>query len=152
MTPDYEASKIILLADDDEDDCLLFEEALREVSQNIQLTTAKDGGHLMRILEQTVPPAPDVIFLDLNMPSKNGFECLDEIKVTPKLKNIPVVIFSTSANPETIDKVYEKGANFYICKPGTFFLLKKAIQHVLTMDWATANMHPPKDKFILQLN
>jgi CheY-like chemotaxis protein len=152
MSSDHEASRVIFLADDDEDDCMLFEEALREVSQNIQLTTAKDGGHLMRILDQTVPPAPDVIFLDLNMPSKNGFECLDEIKVTPKLKNIPVVIFSTSANPETIDKVYEKGANFYICKPGTFFLLKKAILHVLNMDWATTNMHPPKEKFILQLN
>lgn len=152
MSPDYEAARVILLADDDDDDCLLFEEALKEVSGNIQLTTAKDGTHLMRILNHTVPPAPDVIFLDLNMPTKNGFECLDEIKITPKLKNIPVVIFSTSANPETIDKVYEKGANFYICKPGTFFLLKKAILHVLSIDWSAADGQPPKENFILQLN
>jgi CheY-like chemotaxis protein len=152
MSTAIEFSKVILLAEDDADDCLLFEEALREVSEKSRLTTVKDGGHLMEHLDQTVPPAPDVIFLDLNMPNKNGFECLDEIKDTPKLKNIPIVIFSTSSNPETIDRVYKMGANFYMSKPGTFFLLKKAILHVLNMDLTSAQVQPPKENFILQLN
>ena len=152
MSSVYTPAKLIFLADDDEDDCMLFEEALREVSSGIQLTMARDGGHLMRILDDTVPPPPDVIFLDLNMPNKNGFECLEEIKMSPRFKNIPVVIFSTSAQAEAVERVYEKGANYYICKPGTFFLLKKAIMHVLSINWQAVRSRPSKEEFILQLN
>jgi CheY-like chemotaxis protein len=142
--------KSIFLADDDSDDCLLFEDALREVGFPVQLTTANDGLQLMEILDKTVPPPPDVIFLDLNMPCKNGFECLEEIKQSFKLKNIPVVIFSTSARPETIDKVYQQGANYYICKPGSFLMLKKAIQYVLSIDWKEKRLQPSKENFVFQ--
>jgi CheY-like chemotaxis protein len=65
-------AKSIFLADDDDDDCLLFQDALREICSRTQLTTAKDGMELMGKLEETVPPPPDVIFLDLNMPVKTG--------------------------------------------------------------------------------
>ena len=72
-------NKTIFLADDDADDCMLFEDALREVSTSTELTTANDGVELINLMETTVPPPPDVIFLDLNMPRKNGFECLELI-------------------------------------------------------------------------
>ncbi|AEI50923.1 response regulator [Runella slithyformis] len=151
MTLNSKSGKSIFLADDDADDCLLFEDALREVSQQIKLTTANDGIELMDILDRKVPPPPDVIFLDLNMPRKNGFECLIEIKHTDKLKNIPVVIFSTSSQPETINRVYEQGANYYVCKPGSFSKLKLVIQKVLDIDW---NQHKPprnKENFLITL-
>src|SRR5688500_8306614 len=111
------AEKSIFLADDDADDCTLFKDALKEVCAGTKLTTASDGEELMDILIETVPPPPDVIFIDLNMPRKNGFECLEEIKHSQKLKNIPVVIFSTSSQQDTINKVYDQGAHYYICKP-----------------------------------
>ena len=66
----------VYLADDDADDRLLFEEALLEVSGNVMLTIAKNGEQLMGILNTKTPPPPHLIFLDLNMPLKNGFECL----------------------------------------------------------------------------
>ena len=66
----------VYLADDDADDRLLFEEALMEISYDVILTTAKNGEQLMGILDQNTPPPPHLIFLDLNMPLKNGFECL----------------------------------------------------------------------------
>ena len=141
--------KHIFLADDDADDCLLFEDALREVCIDSQLTTVNDGQQLMQILDQVVPPPPDVIFLDLNMPRKNGFECLHEIKQVAKLKNIPIIIFSTSAQPETINKVYEEGAYHYICKPGTFQLLKKVIKEVLSINWTQQPPQPSKENFLL---
>lgn len=139
------------MADDDADDCLLFEDALREISQQTLLTTANDGIELMDILETRVPPPPDVIFLDLNMPRKNGFECLTEIKHTEKFKNIPVVIFSTSSQPEAINKVYEQGANYYICKPGSFSKLKLVIQKVLSIDWNQNNYPRNKENFLITL-
>jgi len=129
---------------------MLFEDALQEVYSKTRLTMAHDGIHLMKILNETVPPAPDVIFLDLNMPGKNGFDCLREIKQTPKLKLIPVIIFSTSAQPDTINRAYTQGANYYICKPGSFFLLKKAIEYVLSINWLEHATQPPKEKFVLQ--
>jgi CheY-like chemotaxis protein len=132
----------IYLADDDADDCMLFEEALREVSEDSQLTTANDGVELMSLMETTVPPPPDVIFLDLNMPRKNGFECLDQIRRTLKWKDIPVVIFSTSGQEEMINNVYEKGANYFMKKPGSFPKLKQAIEQILDIDWAKHTWKP----------
>jgi CheY-like chemotaxis protein len=145
----HQRERIIFLADDDVDDCDLFEDALNEVSEDVTLKTAGDGIKLMNILVDTVPPAPDVIFLDLNMPRKNGFECLAEIKSDSKLKNIPVIIFSTSAEKEFIDRVYSGGANYYLCKPQNFSKLKTAISTVLQMDWQKENAKPVRDKFLL---
>jgi CheY-like chemotaxis protein len=143
--------KNIFIADDDNDDLILFEDALREICKDSQLTTAKDGQQLMQILDSTVPPPPDVIFLDLNMPRKNGFECLYEIKHSLKLKNIPVVIFSTSDQPEAVNKVYEQGAHYFLKKPNSFPLLKQAIQQVLNINWAEHKDQPSKDKFVLHV-
>jgi CheY-like chemotaxis protein len=143
--------KNICIADDDNDDLILFEDALREICKDSQLTTAKDGQQLMQILDSTVPPPPDVIFLDLNMPRKNGFECLYEIKHSLKLKNIPVVIFSTSDQPEAVNKVYEQGAHYFLKKPNSFPLLKQAIQQVLNINWAEHKDQPSKDKFVLHV-
>lgn len=128
-------STSIFLADDDEDDCILFEDALKEVSVEVDLTVINDGEELMRTLNNQVPPHPQIIFLDLNMPRKNGFECLQEIKQSDKLKDIPIVILSTSNQQESINKAYLEGANHYICKPGTFLMLKKTIHKVLSINW-----------------
>ncbi|MHA4811904.1 response regulator [Flavitalea flava] len=148
ITPN--CSQRILLADDDEDDCLLFEDALREICpENRNLRTAGDGRQLMQLLQDKDPVSPNVIFLDLNMPVKNGFECLDEIKQNEKLKDIPVVIFSTSQQSETISTVYKKGANLYIRKPGTFHQLKRVIERVLSIDWGNNGLQFPQEEFVL---
>ncbi len=141
--------KYVFLADDDIDDCFLFEDALSEVSIQTRLSTANDGIELMNLLENAVPPPPDVIFLDLNMPRKNGFECLVELKTTDKFKDIPVVIFSTSCEEGYIDKVYENGADYYLCKPGSFQSLKTAISKVLSIDWKDHTAQPARDQFFL---
>ena len=86
----------ILLADDDTDDCIFFENALGELLLSTNLTTVHDGEQLMLLLTKNSTENFDVLFLDLNMPRKNGITCLDEIKHTDKLKSIPVIIFSTS--------------------------------------------------------
>lgn len=146
MTQQAKSPKNIFLADDDADDCLLFEEALREICTDSSLTTASDGIELMEILR--TDSLPDVIFLDLNMPRKNGFECLTEIRQNTALSNIPIVIFSTTAQPEAVTNVYEKGANYFVCKPNTFQLLKNTIQHVLTIDWKEKHLQLYHDKIV----
>ena len=146
-----DVGKLIFLADDDLDDCLLFEDALKEVNASVKLTTANDGVELLDMLQTEVPPVPDIIFLDLNMPRKNGLECLEQIRREDAYKDIPVVIFSTSAQPETVAKVYEQGADFYIRKPGSFFKLKQAIIQMLAVNWNERTGQASRDDFFLSL-
>jgi len=142
--------KNIFLADDDPDDVMFFEDALTSLSVPTQLTIANDGVELMTTLDDTVPPPPDAIFLDLNMPLKTGIECLAEIRNDPKLKDIPVVIFSTSENTKIIDTTYSLGANYYVVKPRSFDMLKKAIQTILFFDSSKLHRQPPKENFLMR--
>jgi CheY-like chemotaxis protein len=146
MTLQKTEPKKIFLADDDSDDCLLFEEALREVCTESSLTTANDGIELMKILESE--HLPDLIFLDLNMPRKNGFECLSEIRQQSIFNHIPIIIFSTTAQPEAVHNVYENGANYFVCKPNTFQLLKNTIHHVLAINWPEKYLQIYNDKVV----
>jgi CheY-like chemotaxis protein len=127
----------ILLADDDNDDCAFFEAALTALNLETQLKTVNDGEALMTYLSKNIHQLPDVLFLDLNMPRKNGFECLTELKENIQLKDIPIVIFSTSFPKAIIDKVFKMGANLYIRKPGDFAQLKQVIHNALPI--ATEN-------------
>lgn len=142
----------IFLTDDDSDDIMFFSDALKELKLNSVLTVTTDGVELMDALGTALPPPPYVIFLDLNMPKKNGFECLKEIRENEKLMNIPVVILSTSSNKDFIEQSYRYGANYYICKPKTFNLLKKSIETILSLDKKILSEQPPIDKFVLTSN
>lgn len=123
----------ILLADDDLDDCVFFKNALEELSPSAKLTIVHDGEHLMHYLSdnRSGKNRIDVLFLDINMPRKTGLECLSEIKRNPGLKNIPVVMFSTSNSWDTINMLFKSGSHVYIHKPSDFAQLKQVIQHAL---------------------
>ena len=121
----------ILLADDDSDDCLFFKKALGELLFSTHLTIVHDGEQLMNYLSENSENLPDILFLDISMPRKNGFECLSEIKQNKKLKDLPVVMLSTSNSKDTISMVFKIGAHVYIHKPGDFAQLKQVIHHAL---------------------
>jgi CheY-like chemotaxis protein len=121
----------ILLADDDMDDCNFFKQALNALSLETHLTTVNDGDELMTYLSGNADNLPDVLFLDINMPRKNGFECLSEIRQDTQFKNLPVVVLSTSSSREKIDKIFKIGGHVYVHKPSDFGQLKQVIQNVL---------------------
>ena len=123
----------ILLADDDIDDCQFFKEALEALPLTAQLKTVHDGEQLMNYLEENAEHLPHVLFLDINMPRKNGFECLSEIKHNDKLKDLPVVMFSTSNPKDSIEILFKTGADVYIRKPSNFSQLVQVIHHALPM-------------------
>ena len=142
-------NKSIYLADDDTDDCLIFGEALKALNEGVELTITYDGVQLLSTLDETVPPPPYVIFLDLNMPRKNGFEALSEIRRNDKFKDIPVVILSTASNPDIIEKTFHLGANYFVRKPSTFSQLSEAIKTVLSLDLTQLHTQPERQKFVL---
>ena len=140
----------ILLADDDLDNCFLFKEALEEFPTTECFTIVNDGEQLMKRLQKK-SALPDVLFIDMNMPRKNGFECLEEIKRDEKLKAIPVIIFSTYFDQDIVNMLYQKGAQFYIQKPREFGKLKKAIHLALSMTVKEKFLQPPIEKFVLSV-
>ena len=139
----------ILLADDDEADCLLFKEALEELPVSAHLTIVHNGEQLIDELTKEKSKLPDVLFLDLNMPRKNGFAALGEIKRSNELQDIPVVIFSTSSERGAIKNVYRDAAHYYICKPVDFSQLKRAIYEALTLITQGNNPLPLEGNFMI---
>lgn len=118
---------IILMADDDPDDCMMVKEALAESRVLNELHTVADGEELLDYLHRrgkfeklAAAPRPGIILLDLNMPRKDGREALAEIKGDPQLRKIPVVVLTTSKAEEDIYRTYDLGVNSYVTKPVTF--------------------------------
>ena len=140
-----------MLADDDEDDRLFFEEAFEEVKIKYRITTFNDGEQLMEHLYDANNPMPDIIFLDLNMPRKSGIECLKEIRNDERLKRISVAIYSTSSSEQDIEDTFVSGANVYIKKPNDFNMLKKILSDVVHINWQYITDGLNKDSFILSL-
>jgi CheY-like chemotaxis protein len=139
----------ILLVDDDKDDCLFFKEVLEELQLQTKLTTLHNGEELMIILNKRSAELPDVIFLDLNMPRKNGYDCLLEIKASKKLKQIPVIIYSTAYERDIANLLYKNGARYYIRKPGDYPELKNIIQKALTLISENNGSRTTKENFVL---
>ncbi len=141
----------ILLADDDSDDRFFFKEVLKDINIATKLTTAADGEQLMLLLNDPLCALPDVLFLDLNMPRKNGFECLAEIKQVARLKSIPIVIFSTSFEQEVVSMLYKNGAHYFIRKPSEFTQLKKIVQMTVLLFLHKEIVKPSEENFVLNL-
>lgn len=109
----------ILYADDDFDDRMLFTEAFSEIKQPVSCITVCDGKQLLQTLKNA-PELPDVIFLDINMPVMDGRECLIELKRDRRLRNIPVVIYSTTSSQSEIKGYLQLGAMSFIQKPDSY--------------------------------
>ena len=139
----------ILLADDDTDDCIFFKKALEELKLSIHLTTVHDGEQLMELLTLETTELPDVLFLDLNMPRKNGFECLSEIKLNEKFEKLPIIIFSTSFEQEVVNQLYINGAQHFIRKPADFSQFKKVIHQSIAIITQENFSQPTQENFVL---
>lgn len=125
---------VFFYADDDPDDLTYFQDALKEVYSDATLHTHENGEKLLEALKNP-PPIPYVVFLDLNMPVKNGFEVLKDVKDSQELKKNRIVVFSTSNDRAIIEQCKNLGAAMYIVKPNSYDGLKNSIKHVLKTDW-----------------
>lgn len=141
----------ILVADDDPDDRLLIEDAFLESKLGNKLYFVKDGIELLEFLRHEgefanpeVSPRPGIILLDLNMPRMDGREALVEIKKDPTLKQIPIVVLTTSKAEEDILRTYDTGVNSFITKPVTFEGLVDLVR-VLTSYWIQIVELPPAE-------
>lgn len=142
-------NKIVYIADDDEDDRSMFLDAVKESNLPIQVIAAEDGLRLLCILSEAEKCLPDIIFLDINMPGKNGLKCLEEIRSSEdSFGKVKIIMLSTSSDPENIDNSLKLGADFYAVKPSSFLGLKKMLIRIFELDWNMNNKS--REQFLLK--
>jgi CheY-like chemotaxis protein len=149
ISPMNSAPLKIIFVDDDEDDHFFFEKALDEIAIPTHLTCFINGEDLMQFLSKNTLNLPDIIFLDMNMPRKNGLDCLIEIKQNKKLRHIPVIIYSTAYHKDILDCLYENDAFHCIRKSSDSKQTKKALTAVLESILKKQNQHPSREEFAL---
>lgn len=135
----------IFYTDGDQDDLEFFREIVDIIDDNIEVITQTNGQQLMHALDNP-PPNPYLVYLDLNMPGLNGLEILKRVRSSSSHNKLPVIIFSTSQDENTIERTRQLGASYYLPKTGIFDHLKKSIEHTLNMDWT--GFIPNKNNFV----
>jgi CheY-like chemotaxis protein len=140
--------KSLLLIEDDPNDIALFRRAARKADLTEEILIAEDGEAAVRFLEASAKPLaeqaaglPWIVLLDLKMPRKSGLEVLQWLRGQPRLRHLPVIIFTSSRERSDIARAYELGANSYLVKPVSFDQLKEMVR-VLHHYWLELNESP----------
>lgn len=137
----------ILLVEDDEDDFYFFNMAISTLEGSFKLLRTSNGIMFCSLIQ--TPIVPDVIFLDIDMPYKNGISCLKEIRSNFAFNEIRVVIYSTANQKSEVDICYDLGANFYLIKPADCSLLKRQLRDLLQNEYFKLNVQPPRNEFVM---
>lgn len=141
----------LLVAEDSDEDFVALQRLMQRMQVQNPIYRCPDGDSVLDFLyneanspDQKATVRPSVILLDLNLPGTDGRDVLKHLKQDQSLREIPIVVFTTSANPEDIEFCYEKGANGYLIKPMDSRQLQKTIQAFVDY-WLEANI-PPTEK------
>lgn len=142
----------IFLADDDSDDRDLFELALNKVDPNVNAKFFANGQLLCNYLGTDTAVKPDILFLDINMPVENGFQCLSNIRSSSKYGDICVIMYSTSRREADIKKSYDLKANGFVQKPNSILELQSLLKQIIDTDWSDPCNKLQEQNFVLKPN
>lgn len=133
----------IFYTDDDQEDLDFFKEIVETIDADVSVVTHSNGNQLLYALDNP-PPQPHMVFLDINMPGMTGFDVLERMRESHN--ELPVVMFSTSGDEDTINRSRELGASYYVPKSGIFENFKKSIEHALSINWESFT--PTENNFV----
>ena len=138
--------KDILFAEDDSDDVAIFEMALKELNIQYMLRNAENGDLLFILLKERIPY---ILFLDIQMPCRDGVACIIEIRKNRDYDKLPVVMYTSQLSGKIIEESFRNGANLYVTKTGTFTELVAKLRKVFSIDWTDYLHYPPQHQFVL---
>ncbi|MDH7460203.1 response regulator [Chitinophagaceae bacterium 26-R-25] len=137
----------VLIAEDDDDDYLIFSLAIEELSFRVILSRAENGDVLMKMLNEN---NPDLLFLDILMPCRDGRQCIKEIRADSKFDSLPIIVYSSLKDMETIEFCYRAGSNLYAVKPSSLKDVKQALERIFSVDWKKMLYYPPLSQFVIR--
>ena len=127
----------VVLAEDNLEHCFFFKKALKDVAPQVKFADVHDGDKLIELMDSYIP---DLLFLDLGMPCRNGVQCIREIRSHRTYDAVPIIVFSVTSDADAIQTAYASGANLYIIKPEEYSLLKLVLSNILSMDWGNSKL------------
>jgi CheY-like chemotaxis protein len=136
----------IVLAEDDIDDVLIFKLALKELETAVKLNHVDSADKLLALLNQLLP---DIIFLDINLPRKDGLACVIEIRKNSAFDNVPVVLISGYTFSKYIEDGFAGGANYYLIKTSSVSHLAASLKRIFSIDWKKVMYYPPINEFVI---
>lgn len=136
----------VLIADGDDDDFELLKEAIADYDVRIEVMRAESGDILMRIINDK---KPDILFLDLILPEKDGKACIAEIRQNARFDDLPIIVYSSLSDLANIEFCFRNGANLYVVKPSSYLEISKLIEQIFSVNWRKLNWYPAKDHFVL---
>ncbi len=136
----------VLMAEDDDEDFDLLSDAINELSIEVALARAGNGDVLMKMLHREIP---DMLFLDILMPCRDGKDCLREIRADKKFDDLPVIVYTSLKDMETEEFCYGKGANLFVYKPHSFSELTGVVQRIFSLNWRKVRYFPKRSDFVL---
>lgn len=139
-------TKDIMLADDDKDDVFIFENALKELDIPFALRHAENGDVLFVLLKDKIPY---ILFLDIQMPCKDGIACIMEIRKHREYDSLPVVMYTSFLTQKHVEESYRNGANLFLAKTESYQELVGKLKKIFSLDWKDYLHFPPQENFIL---
>lgn len=137
----------VVIADDDIDDFKFLSSAIAELELTVVITRAENGEVLIKVLNERIP---DILFLDILMPIKDGKECLKEIRSNKRFDSLPIIMYTSLRDLETIEFCYREGSNLYICKPNTYRELLQVLKRLFSIDWKKMIYYPPLSQYVMK--
>jgi DNA-binding response OmpR family regulator len=136
----------ILLAEDDPDDVFFFSMALNNVLITAKLRHADNGDKLFEELKKNIP---DLLFLDIQMPCRDGMDCIREIRQNKRYDSMPVILLTSLSHTEMVESSYRIGANFFIAKTAAINELADKIRRILSIDWKSNMVYPTLEQYVV---
>lgn len=135
-----------LIADDDPEDFELIKEAIEECNPSPRVVRAENRDILLKVLNNQIP---DLLFLDIRMPCKDGKECLKKIRSNTRYDRMAIIICSSANRRSDVEYCFHHRANHFIVKPTSYDDLKGMVQQITTIDWKNAFYYPPLSNFVI---
>ncbi|WP_336515081.1 response regulator [Pollutibacter soli] len=134
----------LLLADDDNDDYEIFKVVVNDIPVATILSRVEDGEKLMEFLKNEVP---DILFLDIGMPCKDGRTCIKQLRADSRYDFLPIIVYTSFVQKNEIEYFFRQGANLYLEKPIFYEDLKQLLEEILATNWKHEISYPPMDSF-----
>lgn len=136
----------VLIAEDDDEDFELLRDAIEELKLSVVIERAENGDILIKILNEKIP---DLLFMDILMPCKDGRQCLKEIRSNRKYDLLPIIVFSSLRVWDEVEFCFREGANLFSVKPSSLAELKIILERIFSIDWKKTVYYPPLTQFVI---